>query len=173
MSAIESIESKLNEMLVTNAPIQLPENWRKWLATYAWAFALLGVVLGGISILALLPALGILSVASAVVEGSRWLFFSWLAFVVLVGYVVLLGIATPKLKRMEKSGWDLIFYSALFFLAYDVVFWFQSPTFGGVFMLLWNVAWAFVGLYFIFQVRSYFVTKVKTSGPAKPAVKKK
>lgn len=166
---MESLEKQLNKMLVENAPVQLPESWRKWLATYAWVFALIGLILGGISVLLLLPALGIVSTASVVAGGGRWVFFAWLAFLVLLGYVILLAVAMPKLKRMEKSGWNLIFYSALFFLVYDVFNWFQYPTFGGVFALLWNVAWAVVGLYFIFQVRGYFVAKA--SAEAKSSTK--
>lgn len=170
MSFIKTIEDKLNEALVKNAPVQLPENWRKWLSTYAWVFALVGCIFGIFTILPLLAILGLGTfLVSAAVDGAGYLLlFSWIALAVLIGYVVLLGIATPKLKRMEKSGWDLIFYSALFFLVYDVVSWLQWPRIGTLFGLLWQLAWAVVGLYFIFQVRSHF----KTAGSDKPAASK-
>lgn len=175
MTFLESIEKKLDEALVTNAPVQLPEAWRKWLATYAWIFALVGFVLGVISLLLLLPVLGIASVVSVTVVTGRLLFFSWLAFAVLLGYVILLGAAIPRLKRLEKGGWNLIFYSALFFLVYDLFGWLQSPGFGAIFALIWNIAWAVVGLYFIFQIRSYFAVVKTTVVPAadKPAIAKK
>lgn len=175
MAFLESIEQKLNQALVTDAPIQLPESWRKWLATYAWIFAVSGFGLGLLSVIFLLPVLGIISVASVVGTG-RLLFFSWLALLVLLGYVVVLGIAIPRLKRLEKDGWNLIFYSALFFLVYDVLSWLQSPGFGAIIGLIWNVAWAVVGLYFIFQIRSYFTgvvsSKVVDGTTAKKASKK-
>lgn len=172
MAALQSLEKKLNEVLVDNAPVQLPETWRKWLADYAWIFALVGFILGVISIIVLLPALGFLSAVSSAVDGGRWVFFTWLAVIVLIGYVVLLGVATPKLKRLEKAGWNLIFYSALFFLAYDVLAWFQNPGFGAIFGLLWNVAWAVVGLYFIFQVRGHFLGTKKTESTKVDSAKK-
>lgn len=173
MSAIQSIEDKCNELLVEKAPFQLPESWRDWLATYAWVFALIGFVLGIISILFLLPALGFVSVVGGAVAGGRWVLFSWLAAIVLIGYVVLLGVAIPKLKVLQKRGWDLIFYSALFFLAYDVVAWLQYPGVGSFFGLLWNVAWAIVGLYFIFQVRSKFVPAKKEAAHKKSVASSK
>lgn len=167
MSALPNIEEKLNEVLVKNAPVQLPENIRKWIATYAWAFSLIGCVFGVFTILPLLAILGVASVfvTTTVVGAGHLVLFSWIALLVLIGYVVLLGIATPKLKRLEKSGWDLIFYSAIFFLVYDIVGWLQYPRIGAFFGLLWQLAWAVVGFYFIFQVRSYF----KNGGATKAA----
>lgn len=173
MSFIESIENKCNELLVEKAPFQLPESWRTWIAAYAWIFALVGFILGIVSLLLLLPALGFVSVVGGSVGAGHWVLFSWLAAAVLVAYVVMLGMAISKLKVQQKRGWDLIFYGALLFLAYDVVAWLQYPSAGGFFGLLWNVAWAIVGLYFIFQVRSKFVSAKKEAAHVKSAASKK
>ncbi len=170
--SLDSLETKLNEVLVTNAPFQLPENFRKWLATYAWIFALIGLVFGIFSLLILLPLLGFASVLGTAVGSAGLVFFAWLSFAVLLGYVILLGIATPKLKRMEKSGWNLIFYSTLFFFAYDVFNALRDFGAGAIFTLIWNVLVTTVSLYFIFQMRSYFMGKkpaaVKPVAPVAP-----
>jgi hypothetical protein len=162
---LDKLETKLNELLVTKAPVQLPANWRKWMGTYAWVFALIGLVLGILLIMGLFAVLGLTTALVAAVGGTNYVFFAWVSLLILVGYVVLLGVATPKLKRMEKAGWNLIFYSNLFFLVYDVFNWLRYINFGSIFGLIWDVLWAIVGLYFVFQIRSQFTGK-------KPAAKK-
>ncbi len=57
MSALNNLETKLNDVFVKNAPFQIPENGRKWIATYAWVFALIGLVLGVLQLLQSLPCL--------------------------------------------------------------------------------------------------------------------
>ncbi len=172
MSVLQSIENKLDEALVKNAPFQLPEGLRKWIADYAWVFTLIGFILGTLSALFFLPLLGFVSVVGTTANAGRFALFSWIAFIVLVGYVVLLGLATPKLKDKQKRGWDLVFIGALALLVYNFVAWLQLPSVGSFFGLLWNVAWAVLGLYIIFQVRSYFVTVSKTAASKKPTAAK-
>lgn len=168
-SSLESLETKLNEILVTNAPVQLPENWRKWLATYAWVFALIGAVFGAFTCLALLPLLGFASVVGTAAGAAGFVLFAWLALFVLIGYTVLLGVATPKLKRMEKGGWNLIFYSTLFFFAYDILNTIRYISAGSILTLIWHVITTTISLYFIFQVRKYFLGKKVADAPvAKP-----
>jgi hypothetical protein len=175
-SSLESLETKLNEALVKNAPFQLPEGARKWIATYAWVFALIGLIFGIFTCLALLPLLGFASVLGSAVGAGVYVFFAWISLLVLIGYTVLLGVATPKLKRMEKSGWNLIFYSSLFFFAYDVFNALTNFGAGAIIGLIWNVLMTTVSLYFIFQVRKYFLGKkpadVAAAAEKKPETKK-
>lgn len=89
------------------------------------------------------------------VEANRYLALAWIAFIVLVGYLVVLGMSVPKLKAMQKSGWNLTFYSTLFFAGYDVFNWLQYPSVG-LFSLIWNLLGVAVSLYVLFQIRSYF-----------------
>ncbi|MEO5627277.1 MAG: hypothetical protein ABIQ89_00070 [Candidatus Saccharimonadales bacterium] len=156
---LQSLETKLNEMLVTKAPYQLPEGFRKWLGTYAWVFALIGAVFGAISIFPLLALAGLGTVIGSATGQANLVLFVWVSILILIGYTVLLAVATPKLKRMEKAGWNLIFYSNLFFLTYDLFNWLRFVNFSSFFGLLWNLAWAVVGFYIIFQVRSQFMPK--------------
>ncbi len=158
-TSLESLETKLNEVLVTKAPVQLPESWRKWLATYSWVFALIGFIFGVATVLLLLPLLGIASVFGAAVGAGGYVLFAWLSLIVFAGYVVLLGVAIPKLKRMEKAGWNLIFYSTLFFFVYDILKVLTNFGAGSVFGLVWSAFVTVVSLYFTFQIRSKFVSK--------------
>jgi len=166
MSALQSLETKLNEVLVTNAPVQLPDAWRKWLGTYAWVFALIGCIFGGFAALVLLPLLGVSSVvATSVGVRSDVLLFVWLSFFVLVAYVVLEAMAVPKLKKMQKAGWNFMFYSSLFFFVYDVFNALRNFQAGTVVTLFFNALFTLIGLYFVFQVRSQFMGKKTVEAP--------
>ncbi|MEI7682912.1 MAG: hypothetical protein WCJ24_01255 [Candidatus Saccharibacteria bacterium] len=156
---LDKLETKLNEVLVTKAPFQLPENWRKWLGKYAWVFALVGLIFGIFTVMELLAILGLTGAIVGAAGHIDLLLIVWISFLIQVGYVVLLAVATPKLKRMEKSGWNLIFYSNIFFLAYDVFNWIRNISFGSISGLVLEVLMAVVGLYFVFQIRSQFVHK--------------
>lgn len=153
---MQNLENKLNEMLVKNAPFQLPEGVRKWIAEYAWIFALVGLVLGVFGGLGLLAVLGLVSSVGVVVGATQYVFFAWISFFALVAYLVVLGMAVPKLKNKQAGGWDLIFYSELAWFAYSVLYALSYIGAGAIFNLLWNVVGLIVSLYFIFQVREYF-----------------
>ncbi|MDQ5972026.1 MAG: hypothetical protein QG553_185 [Patescibacteria group bacterium] len=157
---LNNLETKLNKLLVTDAPFQLPDGLKKWIGQYAWIFALVGAVLGILASLALLPLIGIGSFFAAASGSAALVLFIWLSLFVMIAYTALLCVATPRLKNMQKSGWNLIFYSNLFFIAYDILYWLGHITsVGAYFGLMWNLLWAAVGLYFVFQVRSQFLPK--------------
>ena len=164
MAALQQLETKLDEMLVKKAPFQIPEAGRKWIADYAWIFALVGVVLGVLAFFPLLAVVGLVSTFGVAVGAGFAVLMAWLSLAVLGAYIVVLGIATPKLKNKQPMGWNLCYYSTLFFFAYDVVNWIRYPA--GIFNLLLNLIGTLAGLYVLFQVRSYF------KGGSKAAAKK-
>ena len=160
MSALSQLENKIDEV-VKKAPFQLPESARKWIADYAWIFALVGLVLGVLSFFPLLAVVGLVSTFGVAVGAGFAVLMAWLSLAVLLGYLVVLAIAVPKLKNKQPMGWDLCYYSTLFFFAYDVLNWVRYPA--GIVGLSWNAIGTAAGLYFLFQVRSYFKkTKVAT-----------
>jgi hypothetical protein len=164
MAALQSLETKLDEMLVKKAPFQIPENGRKWIADYAWIFALVGVILGVLAFFPLLAVVGIVSTFGVAVGAGFAVLMAWLSLAMLGAYIVVLGIATPKLKNKQPMGWNLCYYSTLFFAVYDVINWVRYPA--GIFNLLLNLIGTLAGLYVLFQVRSYF------KGGTKAAAKK-
>lgn len=169
---LQSLEKSLNELFVDKAPA-LPLGLRKWLGQYAWVFSLIGLIFGILGSLALLPLVGLGSVIGSTINDGGFVLFIWVSLLVLVGYTVLLGVATPKLKRMEKAGWDLIFYSNLFFIAYNLFNWLRYISFGSLFGLVWDLLWAAFGLYVVFQVRSQFTGKSVDSPKATTSTAKK
>lgn len=160
---MQNLENKLNDMLVKNAPVQLPENFKKWLAEYVWIFAVIGLVFGGIGAMALLAVLGIFSVAAAAVGATQFVFLAWISLFALIAYLVVLVMAIPKLKAKQAGGWDLIFYAELAWFAYSALYAFSDITAGAIFNLLWNVVGLTVSLYFLFQIREYFKGSKKVS----------
>jgi hypothetical protein len=156
---MKALENKLNEMLVTKAPVQLPENARKWIAKYAWVFALVSLILGVLAFFPLLAGLGVLSTFGTAFGADRSLALAWLSLIAMGVYLVVLGIATPKLKNKEAGGWNLIYYATLAYFVYDVIYALSYISGAAVMGLVWNLIWLVVSLYFIFQVRSQFKGK--------------
>ncbi len=165
-TALQDLEAKLNEMLVDKAPVQLPDNWRKWIATYAWVFALIGLVFGVIGFFSLLALLGVVSVFGVVVGAGGYVFMAWVSMLFMAAYLVVLGIAIPKLKKMDKSGWDLLFYSILAFFVYDVFRDLRYANYSTFMAIIWTIAGTVLSLYVIFQVRQYFksTSSIKPNG---------
>ena len=163
---MDSLEKTFNDMFVKNAPFQIPEKGRKWIADYAWIFALIGLIVGGFWFLGVLSVLGIFSIVATAAGVGGYVLFSWLSLLILGAYLVVLGISVPKLKAKQLSGWKLTYYSMLFFFVYDILNFVAYLGAGALMGLLWNLLWLVAALYVLFQVRSQF------KGADKPATKK-
>jgi len=168
---MKELENKLNDMLVTKAPVQLPESARKWIATYAWIFALVGFVLGVFAFLPLLAGLGIISSFGVAYGSGRFIVLAWLSLAAMAAYLVVLGMATPQLKAKKPRGWDLIYFATLAYFVYGVIYALSYISVGAIMSLIWNSLWFVVSLYFIFQIRSQFKGGAKAVN-ATPAKKK-
>ncbi len=153
---MDNLEKQLQEILVKKAPFQIPEAGRKWIAEYAWIFALAGLVLGILSILGLLTVLGLTTALLTVVGATNYVFFAWVSLFALIAYVAVLGMALPKLKNQEAKGWRLMYYSTLAYFAYSVIYAMSYIGAGAIFTLFWNVTGLVVGLYVLFQVKDKF-----------------
>jgi len=80
--------------------------------------------------------------------------FYWISLVVLAATGVLLLMAYPGLKARAKSGWNLLFYSALLNGVYGVLSAFND--YGGGGSLVIQLAVSAVVLYFLFQIRDQY-----------------
>ena len=85
---------------------------------------------------------------------NHWSFMLWLSVLVLIAEAVIYLLAFPALQATKKAGWDLLFYGALANVAYGVVVLFTS--YGDLGQLVWSVIGAAIGLYFLYQIRSYY-----------------
>jgi hypothetical protein len=155
MASLDQLESKLDEVFVKKAPFQIPENGRKWIAQYAWIFALVGLILGILAFFPLLALVGLVSTVGVVVGAGFAVLLAWVSLAVLAAYLVVLAISVPKLKKQERAGWQLTYYSMLVFFVYDIINWLAAPAVN-FFGFVLNTIGVIAGLYILFQVRSYF-----------------
>jgi hypothetical protein len=159
---------------------QMPENGRKGLASaLPWLTLIAGV----------LSLLGVWYLYQAVSWVNQWSGYanslyaatgysnpvsgiglmSWVGLILLATQAVLFLVAFPALRAGKKAGWNLLFYAALVNFVDDIVY----NLFGGylnIGQMIFSLIGAAVGLYLLFQVRSYFGgAAVKTTPAAKTA----
>lgn len=169
MGPLQKLEDALVAPLTKNAPVQLPENAKKWLVKY---LPIINLVLGILSLWAVLQLWRWAHVTddlvdtanriSAIYGGdiekvSRLTATFWLSLIVLAIQAVLYIAAYPGLKAKKKSGWNLLFYAALVNFAYGVVSVFSDYSYGGG--LIGTIVGTGLGLYFLFQIRSNYTDK--------------
>lgn len=170
MALLQKLEVCLDDALHKKAPFQLPQNGKRGIAHALWWIALVAGLLqlwaawifwhAAHTINRLVDFANSLSsvygtnpYAPQVVHLG---FFFYLSLIVLTLDAVLLLVAVPKLKNMQKGGWNLLFYGALINAIYGVVRIFSDYG-GGVGSLIWAIIGSLVGLYFLFQAREYFL----------------
>lgn len=149
----------------------LPAGARDWIANNAWWITLIGGLFG------LWGAYSLWQVAQ---WGDGWIRYAnqvsdyygtapaattglgvtiWIVVVVVAVQAVLSLLAVSGLKAHRKSGWNLLFYSALLSVATAVLYLFTANYGFGNF--LGSLLGCAIGLYFLFQIRSHFVGKAK------------
>ena len=169
MEAIHKLELILEEQY-KKLP-HLPENAQKWLATNAWWLVLIGVVIGVFAIFAILSLLSLtilgLSIGGAALGagvgaaigatvGGILLVTTIISLAVYIAETALMSLAITPLKDMKKRGWDLLFLVGLLNAASILVVGILTVD---VFGLIWSLLWVALSLYFLYEVRDYFVVK--------------
>ena len=158
MRQIAGLEDGLNTFF-KGLP-HLPREWRHWLADNAWWLVFIGVILGALGILGLVPVLLGVSIFTGIIAGpaagALVIITGIVNMAVLVVSVVLEGMAINPLKARQKRGWDLLFLVSLVTFAGAVI---NSIITGNVGHILGLLVGTLVGLYILFEVRMYFVHK--------------
>lgn len=142
----------------------LPASATKWIATNCWWIELIGVVLLGFSGLALIGTLFMMLGLTATIFGIA-VFNGFGAITALgslafaVASVVIMAMAITPLKGLKKKGWDFLFLALLLNCAYFIFgalvnFSFISFTSS----LLSSAVGIAIAAYFLFEIRSYFVS---------------
>lgn len=160
------LEKSLDGVLGEKAAYKLPKSAREGLVKIAPWLSLLGGIFG------LLSAIGLWQAAHRVnelVDYANQLSASfggpaqsadklgaafWLSLVMLVVFSALAFLAFPGLKNRKKTGWNLMFYSAIANFVYGVISIFYSGAGFGSFVM--TALGTVLGLYLLFQVRSYY-----------------
>lgn len=168
MTVLDKLELQLTASLDKKAPVSLPSNARKSLASALWWIAL------AFGILQLWSATALWHVghiANQIVTYSNYAavtygtsvaapphlgLFYWISLWVLAVGAILLLVASPQLKQMKKSGWNLVYYSAVLNAIYAILSLFSGVR-GGLGEFISAAFGTVLGAYFLFQVRRYFV----------------
>ena len=171
---LAGLEKSLEQVFVKNAPYQLPEQAKKWIVRYSPIIGLIFGVLGLFATLALWNAAHLVTNYTDTLYGNlgidrpvKTLGFSfYIALISLLISSVISILAYPGLKAHSKArGWNLLFYSALISLIYGV---FNAIYQGGVFSLVTTFIGSAIGLYFIFQIRSFYNGKISKTHQSTP-----
>lgn len=149
------LETWLYEMLVVKAPFQLPVKAKDWIVQYSpWITLVLAVLL--------LPALfalfrllnhPLLGGLLRVELGALY----YVSLVILVVQVGLMAASIPMLIKRRRLGWSLVFYGDLVNVIYAIVSVFRYGF--SVSSLISSLIGSVIGLYFLFQIRSYYTAK--------------
>lgn len=167
---MDGLEKKLDEVFVKNAPVQLPENAKKWIVDYG---PYIDLVLG---ILVLLGAWSLWQaghyvnelvnytdsvyrakgLASSSLDTAELGASFWIAWVALLAQAIVMIAAFSGLKARKKQGWNLLFYGSLLSLISGLFYGLYDNS---VFSIFARLVGSAIGLYFLFQIRSYYLDK--------------
>jgi hypothetical protein len=168
MSALQSLETSLDDIFVKNAPA-LPANIKKIIVEYLHYINLI------VGVLTLLVAWGLYNAANTVnsvvnsfnnlsvayggtkIATSHFTATVWAAIAVLAIEAVIYIAAFPGTRDRKKSGWDLLFYALLINIVYGIVAVFTD--YGGVGRLVGSLIGSAIGFYFLFQIRASYTGK--------------
>lgn len=146
----------------------LPKGFRDWLVENAWWLVIIGVVLGAIGVLGLLPTLfvgsAIVGYYAGAAAGSSVMISGLVSIAVLVATVIIEAMAIQPLKAKKKHGWDLLFLASLIGIVGSLV----GAVVGGnvVGGIIGTVIGAAIGFYVLFELRGHYLA-VKQESPKK------
>lgn len=93
--------------------------------------------------------------ANANLVTDRFSLWVWIAIAVLVIDALILLIAFPRLRKKQKSGWDLLLLAAVINLVYGFISVFIDGR-GMISGLLGALVGSLLGIYLLFQVREFY-----------------
>jgi preprotein translocase subunit SecG len=129
---------------------QLPTGAKEIIVKFGPYVAIIGLIVAGLGILAIIPfLLGTSMMGAYGAYGAAYAMSSttiWLALIFGIASLVLEIMALPGLFKRNITGWTFIFYAELVALVHSLV----SFNFVGL------VIGAVIGFYILFQVRPYY-----------------
>jgi hypothetical protein len=145
MQYLTKLEETLNEYFGKKAPA-LPENWKKFLAKVAPYLIIISAVL---SIPAIMAIFGTAKLLGSAVPGAMMYFNTWeykMSWAFMVVALALEIMAVPSLFKLEKKGWNLMFYASLLGVIQNAV----------LFNFFGLIIGALISFYVLFQIRSQY-----------------
>ncbi|MFN8344973.1 MAG: hypothetical protein U0X91_08215 [Spirosomataceae bacterium] len=130
-----------------------PDNVKEILVKIAPYLCMLGVLLGGLALLAVLGVgVGVAAIGAAAYGGMA---VYWISMGILAIMVVLEGLAISPLMKREKKGWNNLYYIFLLSLVNGVVGFLGAGGFVGSLISL--AITFFLGGWILFQTREKYV----------------
>lgn len=165
MGPLHQLETQLDKSLGSGSSYRLSHETQKSIANAAWVGAL---IIGLVQLWAAWALWQLGHAASSVVNyinslsiayghGSILNAAYYLAFAVVLVDGAILVLAVPGLKAMKKQGWNLLYYSLLLNVVYGLVRMFANVG-GGFGEFLFQLLASAVVAYFLFQIRSLFLS---------------
>lgn len=166
---LNGLEKQLDETFVKNSSYQLPKGLKDWIVKYSpWIALIVGVIgLWGAWTLWQLSrvtnswvdyANSLSKTFGTPVPVEHHLGVLWyLALIVLIVQSVMQIMAFSGLRDRLKVGWNWLFYSALLNIVTAVLYIFVDGR--GLVSFIWSLVGTVIGLYFLFQIRSYYTSK--------------
>lgn len=143
------LEVTLDKYLGKKAP-QLPKEWKEIIVKFAPYLAILVVIFGAFSFLALLGLgafMAPLGFVGGMMTGRPFLGVGYIVNVLFFGVMILLeGLAISGLFSRSKKAWTFLYWSALVGVVQNIV----SFNVGGL------IIGGLLSMYFLFQVKEYY-----------------
>lgn len=139
------LEKELAPIFLEKLPA-FPDEIKEVLAKIAPWLVLIGIIFGGLGVLAAIGLGGFISVASigTAAYGSLWQYWIGIAGTGVV--VVLYLMAFGPLRNRQRRGWDLLYYALLV----NLIVWLIS------FSIISLLIGGFLGFWSLFQVREKY-----------------
>ncbi|MBI3983889.1 hypothetical protein HY346_01170 [Candidatus Microgenomates bacterium] len=147
------LEGVLENWFVKKAPVQIPEAGKEFIVKVApWADLVLLVFMipAALAIFAVGTTVGLWAPAFGAVVGPMY----YVALIVLILQMVIMGMALPGLFKQARKAWQLLYWATLINVVYGLASWLAAPRAVGSF--IWSLISATLALYVIFQVRSKY-----------------
>ncbi len=167
LHVLETTEAKLDILFCKKVPFQLSESSRRTIVNnMPWLALLLGIL----SLLATLSLwrwshttqasidyLNQLSqeLGGKTITAQRLTVFVWCSMAILFAEALIFLSAFSGTRKRRKAGWNMIFYALLINIIYGIVITLSAYDGGG--RLIISLLTSTLGLYFLFQIRSYYL----------------
>lgn len=176
MDALHKLEDQLAP-LFKDLP-EIPKGFKEFLVQY---WPIIALVVGALQLLAAIGLLGSVAATSMFLTTAGYaagvaytginLFAAYIGIALLLINAIIFFLAFSPLTKKAKKGWDLLFLSTIINLVYGA-----SQVFigySGFSSLIGSLVGTAIGLYLLFQIRSYYGTKktAKTTGSKPEALK--
>jgi len=141
----------------------LPKKGQEWLAVNAWWLTLIGVILGALAVVnilffSLLAGAFLTAIAGPIgaAAGGIVIIGVLISLALGIACVVLGSMSINPLKALKKKGWTLLFVLLLLEVAAIVI---SDVLSFNLFALIWQLVWAAVAGYLLFEIRGFFGEK--------------